>query len=313
MKIFYIVFVLKKEKPAFIEFFISDLQIPYQDDNAVEIFFYFLEKFKPDLLYLGGDIIDMNALTTFFLTDPTKRNIQLEIESFNNFMKKVRKIFKGKIIFHLGNHEKRLRSYIFRKADRLAPFFYSKLSFSEILNAQKYEFEIIEGIFRIGKLYHLHGDEEKIRSSVIHLALNMLRRLNRSCIFGHFHKFDVYYITELGKTLKGAFANGCMFNINKMPLPYQYADTMQKGFSIVYYTKEGFFDVEQIKFIPLENLEKKIERDETSQFLNIFEFNNRNNNKKNDKTKYDKVNIYYDGKAKGYFVKFKDDFYIFKF
>jgi len=309
-------FKIEKKKPALVEFFISDIQIPYQDDLALEIVFYLIDKEKPNLLYLGGDIVDMNALTTYHLTDPMQRNIQIEIEEYEKFMKTLRKIFKGKIIYHIGNHERRLRNYLFRKAERLAPLFLSRLSFAEILSASKYNIEIVEGIWRIGKLYHLHGDEQKFKGQIVHLALNMFRRLQRSCIFGHYHRFDIFIQSEVGGTIKGAFANGCLFNIFKMPLPYEFVDLAQKGFSIVRYDENGNYDVEQIKFIPFRKKGNgSIEFDEGGLDLKKVNMEKEKEKAEKDKSKNsNSIKLVFDkGKIDGYLVRFKEDFLVFAY
>lgn len=233
------------------EVFVSDLQIPFQDVNAVEVFFDIARDLKPDIVYLGGDIIDFYSISPF-LKDAEFVDVRYEVQKLVQFLIRVRNEFpKAKIYYHQGNHEMRLFRELWKS------FNGALTKVSNYLMHPVYLFQLdglgieyVDEPIRIGRLYHLHGHEAKSRGRIEHVALNLLRRWGENLICGHFHKFDEFVIKALDGTLKAAYINGCLFDIMITPKPsYEPYDVGQKGFSFIVYDDDGFFDVEQIIFI----------------------------------------------------------------
>jgi len=243
--------IKRKKKIKVKEVFISDIHIPYHNQLALEIALHLIEEFNPNIIYLGGDIIDFYAVSSW-LTDPTERNILFEIQELTKFLERLRKKFKKqRIIYHEGNHEERLMKYIFKKAEALAPLFKYDLSMPNILNLKKFNIEYVNQINRIGKLYHLHGHERKFAGQVVHIALNILRFLQRSFVCGHFHRFNQFVQKELDKSLKGGWVSGTFLDLKRLPTPYEKVDTNQFGFLKISYDEDGYFFVEPVIFIPV--------------------------------------------------------------
>jgi hypothetical protein len=119
------------------------------------------------------------------------------------------------------------------------------------LDLSKFNIEYLRNPIRIGHLIYLHGHEKRASGQTIHIALNMLRKFNRNIIFGHFHKFDSFYITSIEGSIYGSYLNGCLFDPTLMPTKYSEIDDTQKGISVVSYYGD-IFHVEQMLFLPLE-------------------------------------------------------------
>lgn len=243
----------KRRKIKLKEIFISDIHIPYHHKKALEIALYLIEEFEPDIIYLGGDIIDFYAVASW-LTDPTQRRLDYELDEVRKFLRNLRKKFKkSKIIYHEGNHEERIIKYIFKKAPELAPLLSFQLHLPTLLDLDKHEIQYVNSIQKIGKLYHLHGHERRFAGQVVHIALNILRWLQRPFVCGHFHRFNSFIQREVDGSLKGGFVSGTFLDLKRMPTPYEKVDTNQYGFLQISYDEDGYFFVEPIIFLPVKN------------------------------------------------------------
>jgi predicted phosphodiesterase len=232
------------------ELFISDLQIPFQDDACIEIMFDVAKDLKPDLIWLGGDILDDYSLSSYITSNEI--DFLYEIELTKNFLNKLRQMFpKSKIIWQEGNHEQRFRNYILKRAPKLEGLLkIGNLAFDKIFDLEKLKIQYIIGPAKVEKLYHLHGHERKFTGQLVHVALNYARWLHANVIFGHWHVSNQFLLKEIDGSYKEAYANPCLFDITKMPYGgYTQVDLNHRGFSIVYYTSNGFFSVERIILI----------------------------------------------------------------
>ena len=241
-------------KPVEIELFVSDIQIPFQDDTCVEIMFDIAKEEKPTLIWLGGDILDDYSLSSYTVSNEI--DFLYEVELTKQFLSRLRNLFpNARIFWQEGNHEARLRNYILRKAPKFEGLLKTgKLSFESIFELDKLGIKYVMGPAKVGKLYHLHGHERKFAGQLVHVALNYVRWLHANVIFGHWHVSNSFLIREIDGTYKEAYANPCLFDITKMPYGgYSQVDLNHRGFSLVYYTSEGYFSVERIVLIPTKN------------------------------------------------------------
>lgn len=238
---------MERKKVRFREIFLSDLQIPFQDDKAVEVMFEIARDFKPDLIWLGGDVIDSYSLSGYVKSNLV--NFEDEVELTKDFLNRLRKIFpNAEIIYQEGNHEMRFRNYILRKAEQLEFLLNRKIfGFEELLELDKLKIKYIIGPALVGKLYHIHGHERKTTGQLVHVALNYVRWLHKSVVFGHWHVLQKFPIKEIDGSYKEAYANPCLFDIAKMPYGgYTTIDLFHRGFSLISYFDEDYFHVDQI-------------------------------------------------------------------
>ena len=94
---------------------ISDLHIPYQDEEAIKAFLRFIKQNPVDTVILNGDILDMYDCSSFD-KDPDRINsLQEELNLATKFFAKLRKMLpKAEIVFIKGNHEYRLERYLMK-------------------------------------------------------------------------------------------------------------------------------------------------------------------------------------------------------
>lgn len=84
----------------------SDIHFPYQDDKAIDAFLSAVEKGKPDIIVLNGDLLDFYKLSRFS-KDPSGKNPEEEIEMCKNFLQRLRDTAgrNPRIYYTIGNHE----------------------------------------------------------------------------------------------------------------------------------------------------------------------------------------------------------------
>jgi predicted phosphodiesterase len=240
-------FVGIKVKPKSV-LFISDLHIPFLDFHAYELAKRIIVDIKPEVCVLGGDLIDFYSVSSWTVNMSAGIDVGKELSSAIDILQELRDLMpKAEFYYIQGNHEERFQKYILKRADRLAPLLNWRLSVQELLGLGKFKIEYVTRPLKIGRLFFIHGHEKKARGQVVHIALNMLRYFKRNILFGHFHKFDVFYDTELEGSINGAYVNGCLCDLAQMPTPYEYIDTSQRGISIILFYGEHF-RVEQMVF-----------------------------------------------------------------
>lgn len=233
------------------EVFISDLQRPFQDDLAVGIALDIAREFDPTIIWLGGDIVDNYSLAGWTISRESPR-LGAEVEDTRQFLRELRAMFpKARIFWQEGNHELRLQNYILRKAGDLEFLLKTKASMQSLYDLDKLKIKYVQRPARIGRLYHIHGHEKKAGSGqLVHVALAYVRWLHRNVIFGHWHTVQNFPIKEIDGSYKEAYANGCLFDMSKMPYGgYSPVDLNMRGMSLISYAKSDYFHVEQLKFI----------------------------------------------------------------
>lgn len=233
------------------EVFLSDLQIPFQDDLAVEVALELARDFRPTIVWLGGDVADMYSLAGWTISRESPR-LSAEIEATRAFLQRLRGMFpKARIFWQEGNHEVRLRTYILKRASDIEFLLKTKASMESLYDLNRLKVRYVAKPAKLGRLYHIHGHEKHSGSSqLVHVALSYVRWLHRNVIFGHWHTIQNFPIKEIDGSYKEAYANGCLFDMSKMPYGgYSPVDLAMRGISLVTYAKSDFFHVEQIKFI----------------------------------------------------------------
>lgn len=204
---------------------ISDIHIPYQDDQAVEVMYDFSKKHKPDKLFINGDLVDFYRLSTFDKDPERKDTVKEEIYRARVFLNGLRKANpKARMTFLHGNHENRLQRYLWRnpELDGL-----DNLQIKRLLNLDKYGIKEVKvdrdywssetGHVKQGDAIIMHGDNRlngaKGGTYAGYAAKNtMLNGINNSIIMGHTHRAAIVYHRTPYKTLTGV-EGGCLCKI----------------------------------------------------------------------------------------------------
>jgi UDP-2,3-diacylglucosamine pyrophosphatase LpxH len=163
-------------------------KVPLHDEKAVSVALQFIKDFKPDHIVLGGDILDCGSISHH----RRGRVGQLEglrllaeaKECKEAVIKPLEKLVRGRLIYHVGNHEDWLRDV----TDEM-PALEGIVDISALLGLND-RWEVVEqgGASKLGKLTFLHGDQIKGGQNPAYAAVNAYERNVR---FGHFHTFQI--------------------------------------------------------------------------------------------------------------------------
>ena len=229
----------------------NDLQIPYQDDKALDCVEGVMSYLKPTALVYLGDVFDFSGLTTKFQRDPSQRYQLLhELAMGEQMFWHHRSIApNAHKVYIEGNHEARLRRYVVAMADELTAFTDNNgaLSLPKLLHLDQIGIEYIGpygAAWEHNSFVFKHGD-----SVVEYAAAKELRAEGSSGMSGHTHRGGSYYRT----TRSGAHAwyeNFCLCHTEGFKRPPSATNTSgpynwQKGFSVVYF-EGGIFNVVQV-------------------------------------------------------------------
>lgn len=225
---------------------LSDLQIPFEDEGAVNAALQVIRSVSPDTLVLAGDIVDCYQESSFLKnTDKAKIAVEEEHERVNDFLTTPTVAGIPKKYWLGGNHEDRWRRLLWSKSHEAKDFLAAHQKASgvpvDLVDPVKLfveQFHLEEhGVayfpyghrlyFAEGNLVVTHGKYISRHSG--YSAKRTFEWLGKSCIVGHTHRQGTYRVSQDGKE-HGAWENGCLCQLEP-----EFDDTpnWQQGFSVV--------------------------------------------------------------------------------
>ena len=214
---------------------ISDIHIPYHDDEALEVALRAGEEAKVNTVVLLGDVLDFYRISRFS-KDPRRKSVNLEMEEGRAFLNQLRSRFpKARIVFYRGNHEDRLQKYICDNAveivDMLDGLMQNKLGFHEL------NIEFRTEPFRIGKLWLMHGHEKPGGFAAEHIPNVMWKYVHDHCLVGHFHRRQEKIFKKISGERYWVGALGYLAG----PQDYAYLNQWSHGYAIIDFEDSGRF------------------------------------------------------------------------
>lgn len=210
--------MVKKERVAVI----SDIHIPYQDNDAVELMKAYVKDYKPDHFVINGDLLDFYSLSTFDKSPDRKHSVAEEINDGVQFLKEMRQIVGKdcKMYFTEGNHEQRLQRYMFRNPE-LSDLPDLRLDKLLKLKEQNIAFSGVDGDYwgtdtghvQLGEVLVLHGDNRlngaATSAQAGYSATNTMRKMQHSVVMGHVHRQAVVAHSTPYRKMTGV-ESGCL-------------------------------------------------------------------------------------------------------
>ena len=226
--------------------FIGDFQYPFQDDRAVQAAINTMARIQPNAIHFVGDVLDFYQLSDY-TRDPAKRTGLFEdISNLGTLLRYIRVNFpNARIEWEDGNHEDRLRRYLWKKAPELADF--PSLRLEELLGFK--ELEVSWRPYNQGQLLAngnflvTHGNV--VRNASAYTAKANLDKYGVSGISGHTHRLGSHYKRNLGG-LFAWFENGCLCKLEGME--YINHPNWQQGFSVGTF-KGSRFHIDQVPIV----------------------------------------------------------------
>jgi predicted phosphodiesterase len=198
---------------------ISDLHIPYHNDDAVFAALEYGLDQKVDTIIINGDLIDFATISRHE-KDMRKRSVKYEIDCTRVFLKGLRAMFpKALIVWSYGNHDLRYDKYIMQKAPEI--FDIELIQLHELLKLRDLNIIKIDSTQYIyaGKLAIFHGHETGLTSGGVNPARSLRLKLNKSAVTSHFHRET----KDMGKNLDehpySCFSIGCLCDLHPAYMP----------------------------------------------------------------------------------------------
>ena len=193
---------------------LADLHLPYHDKTAVAVALEHAAG-NCDGVLLLGDAMDSYQMSAFE-RDPRRRSLQAECDA----MAKMLDILQGlpgvkRVVWKFGNHEKRVRSYIRRRAPELEDFL--GLSLEENLQLKERGIQLVpEGCpIRHRALGILHGHEWGGRFySPVNPARGAYLRAHSCVLVAHEHRSSYNPESNLFGVVDRAWSVGCLANLH---------------------------------------------------------------------------------------------------
>lgn len=206
---------------------LPDLQIPFQDEKAVEVALKIVRDVKPDKIVLLGDMLDLSAWSKYTQKPEWALQTQDAIVYAHKLLATLRMMCpSAEIVVLAGNHDARMENqmlqnlqaaYRLKRADQLDG--YPVMSVPYLCAFDQLDIEYIPGYpanryWINDRLQARHGSISRNGASTAKAISNDERV---STIFGHIHKLETHYQTkqvrEGGRT-NAAFSPGCLCKID---------------------------------------------------------------------------------------------------
>jgi predicted phosphodiesterase len=192
----------------------SDWHLPFQDREALKVFFNFLYEYQPDELILNGNINDM----TSFSTHPRLRELanvfrdgKTERENWFEVAQLLRQILPTSKIVYIGSqcHEGWLDNWVQQSPILVDDYNYSLPGW---LRLNDYSIEYVPEVYDVlgnKELLITHGTVARSKGG--NSAYATMDAEGTSVIVGHTHRLaQVYKTTSVGETV--AIESGCFCN-----------------------------------------------------------------------------------------------------
>lgn len=224
------------------ELFLTDFHFPTEDRAVFQLATQVIKDVNPDILWLNGDMMDFKSISSFPTNPKDKSTLSRDLKHGQLKLQELRNAAPNAQLFYKdGNHERRLQSFLWNKAPELSDL--EDLELASLLRLRDLNAAIIQEDEKavVGQLWHLHGHE--IGVGLAYPAKVMMQKANTSVIFGHTHRFSVFYQNALDGTTRVAWSIGCG---QVLEVDYDVHPQWTQGFAKVEYTKTGLFQVSPI-------------------------------------------------------------------
>ena len=227
-------------------FIMSDIHLPYQDNQALDTAINKGIDFNPDFVYLNGDILDMYQ-SSLFIKDRRKRDLAGELEIGRQFLSTLKETFNCPIYYKMGNHEDRWMIFLMRSAPELLGI--PEFDLSVLLRFGEYGVQKVESRQKamIGKLPIIHGHEfGHSVFSPVNPARGLYMRAKDSSVVGHHHRVSEHTEKDIHGDISTTWSMGCLCGLQAEYLPF---NNWSHGFATVVVDESGNYEFRNYRII----------------------------------------------------------------
>lgn len=226
--------------------FVPDIHAPYQDNQAMKCLISFAKWWKPDVVFVLGDTIDMYQVSRFEKDPERIFQLQDDIDTGKKILADISKACPdARKLFIPGNHEFRLQRFLWTRAAELSGL--RVLQLEKLLGLEEMGYEYLKnGRTEYRGVIVKHGDI--VRKYGAYTGRGEYESTGKTGVSGHTHRLAVYpHTNEAGDYMWMEAGCLCLLNpsymMGKVP-------NWQQGFGIGFF-KEGSkrFHMERIPII----------------------------------------------------------------
>ena len=183
---------MNKTETAFV---FGDVHGIYYDPKCFDIIKQLIKDIKPQRIYINGDLIDFYGISKFDKDPDRHFNLQDEIDQAVYLLRDIKAVSKeAKIHFVEGNHESRLRKYLWSKASELSSLRSLKIESLLMFDELGIEYHRSKGksaYAELGKIKIGHFDVALSNSAASEKKLVL--KYADTIIQGHTHRLGKFY------------------------------------------------------------------------------------------------------------------------
>lgn len=222
---------------------LSDVHIPNQENEAIELALTYGKKNKINCVVLGGDILDNTPFTSHDSPPPSPDDVVDFFDYCEIFLKRIRTLFPtAHIVWLEGNHCNWYVRYLMKKAPMLFNDSYYRIP--ERLNLKQYNIDFYEQnvILRAGKL-NMHHGHLIVRGmfAPVNAARGVFVKTKSSMLVGHVHSTSEHSEANIKGEIIGCWSTGCLCTLAPDYDPFNTKHNL--GFAHVTVDKNGDFQV----------------------------------------------------------------------
>ena len=191
---------------------LSDVHVPYHDEEAFHCALDYIKQTKPDEVIIGGDFLDMYSISKFAKIVTPANSLLQEIAIAKQMLKELRKTVGDgtRITYIQGNHEFRMQTYLCNNAPELIGF--DALSVPALLDLESLDIEYIESQTRTSYVIRSGvaiGHFNKVSKFSAYTAKALVEQNFSSVVQFHTHRLGEHYRTTPFSVYKGV-EGGCL-------------------------------------------------------------------------------------------------------
>lgn len=226
---------------------LSDLHVPFHDAPAVSAALDDLQRRKCNVILLNGDVVDFYSVSRYEV-DPSRRDLGREIEQGRQMLGHIRARFpKARIIYKVGNHEERWKSFLIQNGAELLRL--SEFELPGVLHFDEHGIQCVDDrrAIEVGRLIVLHGHEYRFAiANPVNAARGLFLRTKQSALCGHFHQRSEHGSRTVSGDTISTWSVGCLCHLNPQYMPY---NEWSHGYAVVEVGENGTYYVHNKRII----------------------------------------------------------------
>lgn len=192
----------------------GDVHGIYVDRKAWDITLQIIKDLKPARVVINGDFMDCYSISRFDKDPNRGYNLQDEFDQANLLLDELQLVFKGEIIYVEGNHEARVKKYLWGNAPEISSLVSLTVEGRLFLDERKIKYIPSRGrsaYYQLGKIKIGHFDVALQSSGASEKKLVL--RYGCTVLQGHHHKLGEFYKSFDGDVVVGV-GTGCLCSLN---------------------------------------------------------------------------------------------------